>query len=298
MEPGPGGGPGGIVTGEAVLLELRPAQLPSRALGAAVDLVVQLAALFVVFALVGLAPAVGADSALLGAVALAATVAVVVGYPVACETLTRGRTLGKWVLGLRVVRGDGGAIRFRHALVRGLFAAVEVWLTAGVVAVLVSLLSARGQRLGDVFAGTVVVRERVPAGTHPGAVMPPGLAAWAGHLDLARLPDDLALAVRQYLARHGQLAPAVAADMGRRLAADVAAWTSPPPPAGTAPPAYLAAVLVERRRRELSRATVARPASGTGLGEPGGGAGEPRRAPSAGQDEPARRAPGGFLPPG
>ena len=45
---------------------------------------------------------------------------VFLGYPVAMETLTRGRTLGKMALGLRVVRDDGGPITFRQALVRGL----------------------------------------------------------------------------------------------------------------------------------------------------------------------------------
>ena len=47
-------------------------------------------------------------------------VLVFAGYPILMEWLTRGRTLGKIWLGLRVVRDDGGPIGFRQALVRGL----------------------------------------------------------------------------------------------------------------------------------------------------------------------------------
>ena len=88
---------------------------------------------------------------------------VLVGGPIAVETLSHGRSLGKLACGLRVVRDDGGPIRFRHALVRGAIGVVEILMTFGVVACVASLVSARGRRLGDVFAGTLVVRERVPA---------------------------------------------------------------------------------------------------------------------------------------
>ena len=53
---------------------------------------------------------------------------IIVGYPVILETLTRGRSLGKFALGLRVVSDDGGPERFRQALMRGLAAVVEIWL--------------------------------------------------------------------------------------------------------------------------------------------------------------------------
>ena len=169
------------------------------------------------------------------------------------ETLTRGRTLGKLWLGLRVVRDDGGPVRFRHALVRALLAVVEIYLTFGAVALFASLLSSRGKRLGDVLAGTVVVRERLPVHAAPLAVMPPPLAAWASTLDLSRVPDDLALAARQMLARAAELAPDVREAMAHRMADDLTRVTAPPPPPGTPALAFLAAVVAERRRRETAR---------------------------------------------
>jgi uncharacterized RDD family membrane protein YckC len=241
-----------LVTGEAVILELRLAKLASRMLALAIDLTVQVGLLLAgTLVLAGVLGSV--DDALSTALALTFYVAVVVGYPVASETATRGRSLGKLALGLRVVRDDGGPVRFRHAFVRGLLAVVEIWLTFGAVALITSLASSKGKRLGDYLAGTVVVRERVPVAAAPVAPMPPVLAAWAAGLDLSRVPDDLALAARQYLSRAPELSPSVREEMGNRLAGSLAAVTAPAPPPGTPAWAFLSAVLAERRRRELVR---------------------------------------------
>ena len=241
-----------LVTGEAVVLELRLAKVASRMLSLAIDLAVQVTLLIVGILVIG-GVAGSVDDAAAAAILSVFLVSVIVGYPVAFETLSRGRTLGKMALGLRVVREDGGPIRFRHALVRGLAAVIEIWVTMGAVALVVSLASSQGKRLGDFLAGTVVVRERVPVSSAPMVAMPPMLAAWASGLDLSRLPDDLALAARQFLARAGELAPEVRESMGARLAASMAARTSPPPPPGVPPWAFLSAVLAERRRREAVR---------------------------------------------
>ena len=210
-------------------------------------------ALFLVGTLVAAGGLGFVDDTLATALALVFYVLVVVGYPVAMETATRGRSLGKMALGLRVVREDGGPITFRHAFVRGLLSVVEIWITFGSVALVTSLASAKGKRLGDFLAGTVVVRERIPVRGAPLAAMPPPLAAWAAGLDLSQVPDDLALAARQFLARIGELAPAVREEMGARIADSLAAVTAPPPPPGTPAWAFLSAVLAERRRRELQR---------------------------------------------
>lgn len=241
-----------LVTGDAVVLELRLAKLASRSLALSIDLAVQFATFLVVaFVVSGVGASV--DGALGAALSLTFFVAVVVGYPVAMETATRGRTLGKMALGLRVVREDGGPVRFRQAFVRGLLSVVEIWISLGSIALITSLASAQGKRLGDFLAGTVVVHERVPVAAYPVAPMPPPLGGWATTLDLSRVPDDLALAARQFLSRSGELSPAAREDMGSRLVAALRSVTAPEPPPGTPPWAYLAAVLAERRRRELLR---------------------------------------------
>jgi uncharacterized RDD family membrane protein YckC len=246
-----------LVTGEAVVLDLRVAKLASRALAMALDVLVQFVLLL--GAVLVLTIAVPADDeALALTLVLVFLVLIMVGYPVLFETLSRGRSLGKLAVGLRVVRVDGGPIRFRHALVRGLAGfVVDFWTLGlfGAVAVVVSLCSSDGRRVGDFLAGTLVVRERVPESAgYPAIGMPPGLEGWASQLDLTRLPDDLALASRQFLGRFGQLRPEAAEALGWGLAQQVGNALGTPVPPGVPPWAFLAAVLAERRRRDHARA--------------------------------------------
>ncbi|MEV5012727.1 MULTISPECIES: RDD family protein [unclassified Streptomyces] len=258
-----------LVTGEAVALEVRPARLPSRALAVLLDLVVTVM-VYIVVSLALMASTASLDEAARVAVSIATFLLVLVGGPIAVETLSHGRSLGKMACGLRVVRDDGGPIRFRHALVRGAIGVVEILLTFGVVACIASLVSARGRRLGDVFAGTLVVRERVPAGQATAVPPPPPwLAGRFSALDLSAVPDGLWLAVRQYLTRMQYLDPQVGWSMAEQLAADLAARTGTPAPREVPPAMYLAAVLQERQAREARRAFGGGSAAGSSTGEAG-----------------------------
>ncbi|WP_340561106.1 RDD family protein [Streptomyces sp. GSL17-111] len=291
-----------LVTGDAVVLGLRPARLPSRALAICLDLLVLWTA-YILLSLVLTTMVLDLDGAAVAAVRVGLLILVLMGVPVAVETLTHGRSLGKLACGLRVVRVDGGPIRFRHALVRGLVGFLEIQLTLGSVACVASLVSAQGRRLGDVFAGALVVAERVPVPrTDAVPPPPPWLAGHFAGLDLSQVPDALWLAVRQYLTRVGQLDPGVRQSLGERLADDVVAATGAPPPAGVPAVAYLSGVLAERRRREAGRVrdTAARPVppgpAGAGAGawapEPSGA-----EAATAPEERGSERPSGGFVPP-
>ena len=253
-----------LVTGDAVVLELRLAKLPSRGLAFAIDALAQ-GVVLVVLLVLAASGVLSVDERLGAVVVLLVVVATLVGYPVVFETLSRGRTLGKLALGLRVVRDDGGPIRFRHALTRGLAGFfVDFWALGfgGAVAMIVSLASVKGKRVGDYLAGTVVVRERVPGREAVPPPMPPQLAAWASGLELSRLPAELVLAARQYLARYHELRGDARDAMGQRLAADIAAYLGGPPAPGVPAWAYLSAVLAERRTRAtLAHLSWPQPAS-------------------------------------
>ncbi|ORT53622.1 hypothetical protein BKD26_37945 [Streptomyces sp. CB03238] len=242
------------MTGDAVVLGLQPARLPSRALALAIDLVVVWAAYLLIS--VGLAIATASlDEAAVMAVSIATFVLVLVGGPIAVETLSHGRSLGKLACGLRVVRDDGGPIRFRHALVRGAMGVVEILMTFGAVACIASLVSARGRRIGDVFAGTLVVRERVPAARAMAVPPPPPwLVGRFAQLDLSAVPDDLWLAIRQYLTRMRQLDATVGRALAERLADELVARTGTPAPPGVPAAEFLAAVVNERQARDARRA--------------------------------------------
>ncbi|PYS84267.1 MAG: hypothetical protein DMF67_05775 [Acidobacteria bacterium] len=72
-----------------------------------------------------------------------------------------GRTLGKWVAGLRVVRKDGARMSFARSLLRHVVGYALTALTLG-LGFLLAALSPRGRALHDLLAGTVVVRSRAP----------------------------------------------------------------------------------------------------------------------------------------
>ncbi|MGV0744162.1 RDD family protein [Mycolicibacterium sp. XJ870] len=246
-----------VVTGDAVVLDVSIAQLPVRTLAALIDILVVFIA-YIAGVMLWAITLSQLDEALSAAILIIFTVLALVGYPVIMETATRGRSLGKMALGLRVVSEDGSPERFRQALFRALAGFIEIWMFTGGPAVICSLLSPKGKRIGDIFAGTVVISERGPKMTPP-PVMPPALAWWASSLQLSGLgPEQVELA-RQFLSRAAQLDPPVRDDMAYRILGEVATRISPPPPPGAPPQYVLAAVLAERHRRELARLMPAGP---------------------------------------
>jgi uncharacterized RDD family membrane protein YckC len=249
-----------LVSGEAVVLDVPVARFPSRVAALIIDMAVQFGALLLLLLILGAAQVHFNEASVL-AVLVTVLVLVFVGYPTTFETLTRGKSLGKMALGLRVVSDDGGPERFRQALVRGLAALVEIWSFSGAPALICSLLSAKGKRFGDLFAGTFVIQERLPH--RPGlppmlAFVPPPLAGWAQTLQLSALQDLTAEQAAGYLRRYWELAPVPRDQLGQQIAAAVAAQITPPPPPGTPVVPFLTAVLAVRRHREMARLAAQR----------------------------------------
>src|SRR5699024_4270877 len=115
-----------VLTGEAVVLELRPAGLLRLFAAGAVDMIVY-------GAVTGAAVALGlrylvTNSSQAATWLISSLLVGLVLVPTLVETLTRGRSVGRAALGYVIVREDGGAIRFRHALVRSVLSLVEIWL--------------------------------------------------------------------------------------------------------------------------------------------------------------------------
>ncbi|XUK62090.1 RDD domain-containing protein [Plantibacter sp. RU18] len=239
-----------LITGEAVALDVRPTGFILRAAGAIIDYIVSIA-VFIGLMLVMFSWALSGvqmDTSMFTAIVLGLTVLCLVVLPAAVEIATRGRSLGRLVVGARIVRDDGGAPGFRHAFIRALTGYFEIYLTAGGIAALTGLLSSRSKRLGDVLAGTYSQRERLPRVVEPVAMIPPQLGAWSVGADVARLPDALARRVTQFLKQAGAMTPATRARLAAELAAEVSQFVSPLP---VAPPEmFLVGVSVIRRERE------------------------------------------------
>src|SRR5699024_1535824 len=108
-----------LITGDAVLLDLRTASFATRLVSAVIDGILQLALLIGgIVAMAWLAARADLDDGYLAAGILLASVAAYVGYPVLCELLLRGRSVGRLVMGTRVVREDGGPVHVRQSVLR------------------------------------------------------------------------------------------------------------------------------------------------------------------------------------
>lgn len=240
----------GIVTGEAVALDVRPTSWPLRALGTLIDWLCELglflALMFGVIAF-GL---VSGDQGLSRALLIIDLVLSFVLVPTIVETATRGRSVGRFAIGSRIVRDDGGAIAMRHAFIRALSGVVEITFTLGGLAAVVGLLNRRSKRIGDLLAGTVSQHERVPRPPSNAVAVPESLSEWAAIADVARLPDPLARRIAAFLAQAPRMVPA----SRERLAGELAAETAPfiAPAVETRPELLLTAVAAIRRDREFT----------------------------------------------
>ncbi|MHA7155923.1 RDD family protein [Arthrobacter sp. TMN-50] len=244
-----------VVTGEAVVLELRPASFGARSISLLIDIVAQVILVLAIILAVSGTLGGSLDPALTQTLVLVLLILVVLVVPVTVETVTRGKSLGRLVMGLRIVRDDGGAIRFRHAFIRGMLGVLEIYLLVGSLAFLVAVFNERSKRLGDLLAGTYSLHERVVEKPRTLAVAPPQLATWLETADLLQLPDPLARRVAAFIGQAPRLTLVARETLATELATEVSAFVAPAPPPGTHPEDFLNAVLARRRERDLHRLT-------------------------------------------
>lgn len=243
-----------VVIGEGVALDVRPAGFILRAGSAIIDVVTAGLVLYGAILLLATVLSTDTGSAILGdpaiitAVMLLTVVGVLVIAPAVVEILTHGKSLGRWTLGLRIVRDDGGAIGPRHAFIRSVVGFFEFWTTSGGLAILVGLLNPRSKRLGDILAGTYAQNERAKRPVPSSIALPVGLEGWAAIADVARLPDPTARRVRDYLAMAPKMEPAQRTAMAGRIARETARFVHPVPDVDA--DTFLRAVSVVRRDRE------------------------------------------------
>src|SRR4029453_2001765 len=221
-----------IVTPEAVILDLERAGVASRTLAFTIDVLALAAVLaamaFAVVRTVGDVGGVGG-----GVAAIVTSAGVVVVWFCSWETLWRGRTPGKAALGLRAVSLDGTTIRFQQAFARAPGGLIDIFVPpVGFTAVVSALLSPRDQRLGDMAAGTLVVRGR--SAQSPGGPAwfpaPPGYEGYVASLDVSAMDEDAYGVVRPYLLRYGELTPAAREHLALRIAHPLALRLDHTPP--------------------------------------------------------------------
>ncbi|MEO7557304.1 MAG: RDD family protein [Acidimicrobiales bacterium] len=234
----------GIVTPEAVLLDFERASVGSRALAQAIDVGVRFVGLLAVATVFGSVGAVQDQTTAVVVFSITGFL-LLFAYPAFWEARYDGRTIGKRAMGLRVVTVDGAPVSFRHTSIRSLLAIVDFLLPpVGVVATWTVLLSRRNQRLGDVLAGTIVLRERTGARLPVPVSFPPlpGYEAYARSLDVGALRPEQYAVVRSFLTRVNDLRPDVRARLGAALASPIAAAMHHTPPPNVTAESFLVSV--------------------------------------------------------
>ena len=146
-----------IETPEGVVFSLRLATPVLRAVAWAVDGAVVLGASVVMGKAAGVLAVIGSDWA--NAMAALLYFAGSMAYGMVFEWYWRGQTLGKRLFGLRVVDAQGLRLRPAQVVLRNLLRSIDFLPAAYLVGVAACMLSRKGQRLGDLAANTVVLRE-------------------------------------------------------------------------------------------------------------------------------------------
>lgn len=241
----------GIVTPEAVVLELETAGFASRVLAALIDLAILAGIYLVVLVLVALAFG-SADDSTSFTIAVVMIFALIFLYPIVFETAMRGRTPGKSAVRLRAVTAHGAPIGIREATLRSMGGVVDKLLPpGGITGALFVLWTPRHQRVGDLIAGTIVIRD--PRGYVPAPALwfsvPHGLEGYAVTLDPTAITIEQYTVVRSFLTRVATLAPnvraAIAADLANRMASAIHHERNP----YVAPEAFLLCVMARYQRR-------------------------------------------------
>ncbi len=240
-----------IATPEGVTVDLILAGVGSRFVAALIDLTFKgllILGAFIVGMLIG-----DLGLALFSIISFA----IYFGYDVAFEVLANGRTPGKRWTGLRVLRDDGRPVDLLSSAIRNVVRLVDGLPLSYLPAMVSILVTKHNQRLGDLAASTIVIREPrkgeaagagfaayvlsvplpSPVATLPrfgGFGLPPGVeamtpvgraarnAAGGEILDVSALSADDLAAVRSFLDRRYDLPPRVRTDLARRIAGALA----------------------------------------------------------------------------
>ena len=152
-----------IQTPEGLDLDLTLAGLGSRMIAAVVDaILIGLLVFLLLFGVSQLALDGFGSGIVIQALVTILITLVVLGYLVGFEALNEGRTPGKRAVGIRVVTSEGDSIGFLAAFLRNLLRVVDFLPAVFIVGAASILFTKTNQRVGDITANTIVIRERLP----------------------------------------------------------------------------------------------------------------------------------------
>jgi uncharacterized RDD family membrane protein YckC len=232
-----------FATPEGVSLELVLAGLGSRFLARLLDSVIQVA----LVAALAIAVNASGSPGWLQAISVVLTFLIIFAYDIVLESLNNGRTVGKAAAGIRVVGRNGEPVRFLASAVRNIARVLDFLPLLYLIGTISIVVTQRGQRVGDLAAGTIVARDRFPGIAHtpaPLTVTPAAVATW----DVSAVTPNELQAVRHFLDRRLELRWAArsyfAVDLANRLGPKVAGI-----PANSHPEYVLEGIVVAKQAR-------------------------------------------------
>jgi uncharacterized RDD family membrane protein YckC len=203
-----------IATPEGVQLALPLAGLGSRFMALLLDYTIcGIAYLIALIAALALG-----DGLAVTIVSVTAILAINVVYFTLFEVFGGGRTLGKRATGLRVVMDGGGQVGLRASLIRNIIRLIEFAFLFYTPAVISVLATKDNQRLGDLAAGTLVVRDTKVQSVVTAPQTPPVSPERYAHWDVTGVGEEEAGAVRSFLERRNQLRPGARRALAEQLA--------------------------------------------------------------------------------
>ena len=242
-----------VATPEGVTLEVTLAGVGSRFVAGVIDQLLRWSLLLALVTLLAiLETSVSEEDGLSGAGVVAIIVAVFFvqfGYDVLFEVLASGRTPGKRWTGLRVVKKGGTPVGFLASALRNILRIVDSLPGFYLVGMLSVMFTANNQRLGDLAAGTIVVRERRQSTALPPPTVTSGPApADSALYDVSAVSAEELATVRRFLERRAALTP----EARDRLARDMATRLGPKvvgPPRRWEPEAFLEYLVAAKAAR-------------------------------------------------
>ena len=246
-----------IDTPEQIAIELPVAGIGSRFLALTLDTVLQI--LLVIFAsltLLFLQPTLGYTGLAAEWLAtLGTSMSILFGFCVywgyfACfEIVWSGRTPGKRLAGIRVIKESGRPISAYEAIGRNVLRAIDFFPVGYGLGILVMMLNRHSRRIGDYVAGTIVVYDRDTADFVP--AWPEATSERAPSASMARVTTEELGLIEAYLQRRHALDPEVRDEMGTQIATRITEKTGVAPEPGQPVDEFLS--VMARRVRDVAR---------------------------------------------
>lgn len=242
-----------IITSEGVILKTEPLTLANRILAFLIDTVFNIT--FLIMAIITITKHSSfflINFKSIQTLQIIVVVLILFVIPILIETFTSGYSIGKYAIGARIVRDDGGSITFRHVFTRHLIGVVEIYTCSGLIAFISVEFSKQGKRLGDYMAGTYLAKSPSYNAYLP-LIMPKEFEDWANKVNISPIPEHLLMEAKSFINRTNSLSDVVRTNYAIDISESLLKYVDIAPPKNFDKERFIASVLVVKRDTEFRK---------------------------------------------